>query len=440
MLFGTDGVRGLINSEINSEVAYNIGKGLAIYILKSNLYKKVLIGSDTRQSGDCYVSSIASALTEYGIDIDIVGVVSTPVVSFLVNRMKYSAGIMVTASHNDNTYNGIKVFNQYGEKASKDMEDCIVVNISEVYIKEPKGKIKYKEYLSEHYSKYLFKKYINKISSNIKVVLDCANGSNYKLAPKVLRDLGVEVIEKDCSCNGTLINQNCGANNVIELIKWVKNYNADFGIAFDGDGDRLRVVCSNGRELNGDDLLFVFSKYIKENSNIKLDYICGTIMTNRGLDKSLESENIKVVRSKVGDKNLIELMKKNSIVLGGESSGHICFLYYIPSCDALYNALYFLKCYSYYKDKIFEIIDEKITYNSEIKNINVSSEFRENFDKNIVFKNKIKMIEDLQSAYKIIVRPSGTEPVIRVYVEGENKVKINEILHRIIELIKSEQI
>ena len=439
MLFGTDGVRGVINTEINSQVAYNIGKGLAIYMLNNNEHKKVVVGCDTRLSSDCYVSSICSALTEYGIDVDIVGIVSTPIISFLVNRLKYSAGIMITASHNDNTYNGIKVFNQYGEKISKEIENIIEDNISSTYTKDASGKIKYKEYLVEKYSKYLFKKYINKISSNIKVVLDCANGSNYKIAPKILRDLGVEVIEKDCTSNGAIINENCGANNVTNLIEWVKNYKADFGIAFDGDGDRLRIVCNTGRELNGDDLLYVFTKYILENSNMNLKYICGTIMTNMGLDKSLVQDKIKVVRSDVGDKNLIEMMKKNSIVLGGESSGHICFLNYIPSCDALFNALYFLMCYSYFNDKIYDVINQKITYDSAMNNIKISDEFRKNFDKNNAFRNKIKTIEYQYSDYKIIVRPSGTEPVLRVYVEGEDNIIINEILLKIIEKIKSEQ-
>ncbi len=440
MLFGTDGVRGVINSEINSKIAYNIGKGLAIYIIKNNLYKKVVIGQDTRLSSDCYVTSLATALLEFGIDIDLVGVVPTPAISFIVNRLKYSAGIMVTASHNDKNYNGIKVFNQYGEKISKEIENNLETNIQLDYKKDPIGKLEYKEYLVDRYSKYLFKNYINKVNQNIRVVVDAANGSNYKIAPKVLRDIGIEVIEKDCSNNGEIINQNCGANNVNNLIEWVKNYKADFGIAFDGDGDRLRVVCCDGKELNGDDLLYIFSKYIKETSNIRLDYICGTIMTNRGLDKSLIGDNIQVLRSDVGDKNLIELMKKNSIILGGESSGHICFLYYIPTCDALYNALFFLKCYSYFQSKIYKLIEEKITYNSVIKSINVNAEFRKNFDKNIALKNKIKTIENSELNCRIIVRPSGTEPVIRIYVEGETNTNNHEILLKIIDIIKSEQI
>ena len=440
MLFGTDGVRGLVNNEINSKVAYDIGKGLAVYIIKNNLYKKVIVGKDTRLSSDCYIYSIVTALTEYGIDIDVVGVVSTPIISYLVNRMKYSAGIMITASHNDKNYNGIKVFNQYGKKANKEMEDNIEKNITEDIQKNASGKVEYKEELVERYKKELFKKYVNTISNDIKIIVDCANGSNYKIAPKVFRDFGVEVIEKDCGNNGMLINQNCGANNVENLIDWVKNYKADFGIAFDGDGDRLRVVCGNGRELNGDDLLFVFAKYIKENTNIKLNYICGTVMTNRGLDKSLEKDNIRILRSNVGDKEVINLMKKNSVILGGESSGHICFLYYIPSCDALFNALYFLKCYSYYKEKLYTIIDEKITYSSVIKNINITPSFRKNYDNNFTLKNKIKDIENSEPNYKIIVRPSGTEPVIRIYVEGESFIKNSEILDKIVEIIKSEQI
>ena len=439
MLFGTDGIRGVVDKEINSNMAYDIGKGLAIYLIEHNYRNTVLIGGDTRVSTDCYIASITSGLLDYGINVDIVGVVSTPMISFLVNRMEYSAGIMITASHNDYTYNGIKVFNSYGEKADALMENEIENNISKSIPIIEKGKMTFNNNLVNKYEDYLYKKFINKID-NLKIVLDCANGSNYDIAPRILNKLGVSVVKKDCSNNGVKINENCGANHIENLVEIVKESSADFGIAFDGDGDRLRVVLKNGKVLDGDDLLYLFATYIKENTNYKLDRICGTIMTNCGLDKSLKSKNIKVERSNVGDKNLVDLMKKNSIILGGESSGHICFLHYIPSCDALYNAMYFLKCCKFFNDRIYKIIEEKITFNSVTFNIKVDENFRKFFDNNIELKNKINKICIDNKSAKIIVRPSGTEPIIRIYVESENYKNNNKIMQKIQEIIKSEQL
>jgi phosphoglucosamine mutase len=439
MLFGTDGVRGVVDKEINHNTCYDIGKGLAIYLIDNNLEKKVIVGGDTRLSTDCYISSIASGLLDYGVNVDIVGVVSTPIISFLVNRMKYSAGIMITASHNDFTYNGTKVFNCYGEKADMIMERDIEHNISKTIKIIKKGKITFNNNLANKYEDYLYKKFVDKIT-NLKIVLDCANGANYEIAPRVLKKLGVTVIEKDCNNDGRKINENCGANHIDNLGQYIKENNADFGIAFDGDGDRLRVVLKDGKILDGDDLLYIFATNIQENTNYKLDRICGTIMTNRGLDKSLENKNIKVERSSVGDKNLIALMKKNSIILGGESSGHICFLYYLPSCDALYNAIYFLKCYSVWGERIYKIINEKITFNSKTSNIKVDEVFRKNFDTNIILKNKINKICAEYNDAKIIVRPSGTEPVIRIYVESIDNKNNDKILQKIQDIIKSEQL
>lgn len=439
MLFGTDGYRGIVDKDMNSDIAYKIGKGLAIYLQDNNLKNKVIIGGDTRLSTDCYITSVASALLEYGINVDIVGIVSSPLISFLVNRLDYSAGIMITASHNDKTYNGIKIFNQYGEKANSKIEEEIERNIGNNITLKGKGRLQYKSELIDKYEQYLYKKYIKKYD-NLKVVLDCANGSNYCIAPRLLRELGITVIEKDCLNDGSKINENCGANHIESLVEFVKNNSADIGIAFDGDGDRLRIVLKDGKVISGDDILYIFSNYIKDNTNYKLDKICGTIMTNLGLDKSLECKNIIVERSDVGDKNLVDLMKKNSIILGGESSGHICFLHYLPSCDALYNALYFLKCYDFYKEKIYQILDEKITYNSISFKINVSQEFRKNYDTNIELKNKINKVSNLNKDMKIIVRPSGTEPVIRIYVESNDENKNMKIVQKIHKIIKNEQL
>lgn len=438
MRFGTDGIRGIVDRDINTNLFYNIGKGFALFIRKQNLTKKVVIGCDTRLSSNTYMFATISGLSDYGIDVCIIDVVSTPIISFLVSRGDYGGGVMITASHNDYRYNGIKIFNTMGEKATQE-EESFIEKYSDYRIKGvyQKGKIDYCPSLVELYINYLIN-YFNLDLSGLTIALDCANGSNYLIAPRIFKLLGGNVIECSCTPNGININKKCGANEIYNLKREMKCHNVDIGIAYDGDGDRVRIINKNGDILSGDDLLYIFSSHLKNRCELHNSFIVGTILTNNGLDIALHNENIKIIKSDVGDKNVIQLMKKNNAVLGGESSGHICFMNYLHSCDALFNSLYYLKCYTENRDMCENVVKDICYLPSKTLNIPVSLMFRKMFDYDINFKNDIANITHKYCNTKIVVRPSGTEPVIRVYVEGENEIQLNCALNDIILAIKKQ--
>jgi phosphoglucosamine mutase len=439
MVFGTDGIRGVVDNGINAELAYDVGKGMAKYILKRNLNRKVIIGCDTRPSSDIYVCSIASALADFGIDVEIIGIVSTPMISFFVSRFDFSGGIMITASHNDYTYNGIKVFNEFGEKMNKKSELEIESAMSEhLHPSEVKGKINYSNEIVDEYINYLLQNFKLNLKEKT-IVLDCANGSNYQIAPYVFRKLGANIITIGCDCNGNNINRNCGANSIENLIDSVSKYNADIGFAFDGDGDRLRIVLSDRNVLSGDDILLLFALYLKQKNELRNLTVAGTIMSNLGLEKTLACHKIKMIRSDVGDKNVIQLMKEKSISVGGESSGHICLLNYLPNCDALYNSLFYLKSCESLGDDFESILKSVIKLPSVIKNLKVDGDLRLEFDANKNINKQIKLIQKQNPSTKIVVRPSGTEPVIRIYVEGESIDDNKSILEKLEKIIKNSK-
>ena len=437
MIFGTDGVRGIVDKDINCKLAFDIGKGMAQYLnsLKSN--NKVIIGCDTRLSSDTYMMTVAGALSDNGVDVHIVGVVSTPMISFFVSKFNYDGGVMITASHNDFTYNGIKLFNTNGEKLNKSEEIRVekLALHSTMQISK-KGRIIYNEGIVNDYINYVVNN-VNCDLSKMTIAIDCANGSNYKIAPYVFKKLGANVICCSCNNDGENINKDCGANHIYTLCNEVKLHNADFGIAFDGDGDRLRIVLNDGRVLSGDHILLIIALYLKKTYFLNNLIVAGTILTNMGLEKKLNENNITLIRSCVGDKNVIQLMKKNSLSLGGEPSGHICILNHIPSCDALYNALFFLKCCENLDINLNEVINDTMIYPSLSKNINIKNNL--NFDlKSNRFKYQFNKIKKLYSDYKIIIRPSGTEPVLRIYVEGKDLKIIENIIIDIENIIKNK--
>lgn len=440
MLFGTDGVRGIVDKDLNPRLAYNVGKGFAMYLTDNNLSGKVLIGCDTRTSSDTYMYSVACGLANYGFDVDIVGIIPTPGISYLVlNNKEYIGGVMITASHNDSTYNGIKIFNGYGEKTSREVEDKIENNMAKeacncIY----KGKIKYDEQILTSYIKNLITTFENRISK-VKIVIDSANGANYAIAPYVYRTLGAEVVEINCNNDGVNINNNCGANHIEQLQQTVLRSKADIGIAFDGDGDRLRVVLSDGKVISGDDILLALALNYKKKNKLNNLLVAGTIMTNSGTENTLSNHGIKLMRSDVGDKNLVMLMKDNGIAIGGESSGHICIYNYIRSCDALYNSLEFVSCMLEDNDGLMKIINSNFVIPSATKNVVIGDELRKTFNTNINVDRDIANIKKRYPNSRIIVRPSGTESVIRIYVEGTDCIVNNEIIKKIEKILVKNQ-
>ena len=436
MIFGTDGIRGIVDVSIDSKLAYKVGKAYAKYIEKHDLPKKVIVGKDTRISGDTYFSALASGLSDYGIDVIFVGIVSTPTISFLLTKMNIGGGVMITASHNDFTYNGLKLFDKIGRKLSIEDEK----EVEEYYKKKIrpsacKGKITFNFQIPNIYKDYLLSEcYCN--LHNISIALDCANGSNFSIAPKIYHTLGANIIKVACNNDGKNINNDCGANHIDRLQKEVLCHSTDFGIAFDGDGDRLRVVLSDGKILDGDDILFILANYLKQKNKLNGLTIVGTIMTNKGLEESLKKLDISLVRCDVGDKNVINCLSQNHYSIGGEPSGHICIYEHNTTCDALFNSLYFLKVITENKIDIHQILSKLVKYPSLLCNLEVSKDLRKNWDDNLIIKQEIKNISDMYPNCRIVVRPSGTEPMIRLYVESHSDIENEIIISRLKDIIK----
>lgn len=436
MIFGTDGIRGLVDKDINTNLAYNVGKSFALLINKHKLPKMVLIGRDTRLSGDTYANALACGLSDYGVSCRILGIVSTPIVSFLVSKLPVAGGVMITASHNDYTYNGIKLFDDLGNKLSKELENEVEKNLSNnIQPKLNKGKIIFDDSLLSLYKDYVLSEFKCNMD-NMTIVIDCANGGNYKIAPEVYRSMGANVIKLSCKDNGQLINNKCGANHIENLKMQVVEHDADFGIAFDGDGDRLRIVLPSGKDLTGDQIIFILAKYLKNKNKLNSMTIVGTIMSNLGLGYSLNQIGITMLRTDVGDKNVINLMKEKHLCLGGESSGHICLYEHNCTCDALIASLYLLKAVIEDKIDIESTLLELKHYPSLMKNVEVSLELRKNYNKNLELHKQIDNISKEYKEVKIIVRPSGTEPVIRLYVESVSDYQNELVMQKLLNLFK----
>ncbi|MBQ7351953.1 MAG: hypothetical protein IJW59_03755 [Clostridia bacterium] len=438
MFFGTDGIRGIVDKGIDSQLSYNIGKGIGIYCSENNI-KNVLIGKDTRNSSDLIMYALITGIIDYGVNVTIIGIVPTPVISFIVEKQNFGMGIMITASHNDASYNGIKIFDSNGFKLSKNIEDIIEKKgfLSSLHKSTHKGHVRYDITLREQYINFLYEKFSTIKNRDIKVVVDCANGANYLIAPITYESLGIEVVRIASENNGDHINDNCGAEHIENLVNAVQKNGANLGIAFDGDGDRIRIVLNDGRVLTGDDLIYLFALYMKDTMKTNNMNIVGTIMTNEGLVESLKKKNINVLRSDVGDKNVIKVLKENKLSLGGEPSGHICLLEFNHSCDALLSSLLFLEIYFKCGLGFIEQINDINYYFSLIKNINIDSKLREDFDNNICIKKYLLELKNQYENCRIVLRPSGTEPVIRLYVESNSKSDCNKIAQKVLNFINN---
>ena len=434
--FGTDGLRGVVNEKLDYLRAYNVGKSLAKYIKRRNLTKNVIIGKDTRVSADMLSSAVACGLCDYGVSVKLVGVVPTGAVSYIANKLDVGAGVMITASHNAPNMNGIKLINNLGYKFSTideyEIEKYIDLKFAPTKVK---GDIESADYLVDKYIDFLVGD-VGIDLSGYNIAIDTAFGSNYSIAERVYKKLNANVIIINNTPSGKKINVNCGALNVRKLVEEVKLHKCDFGFAFDGDADRLVVVLSDGRVLGGDELLFVFANYLQSKNKLNSLKVVGTIMTNSGVEKCLNNQGIGLIRTDVGDRNVIETMLRHNYSLGGESSGHICISSLNTTCDALLNSLFLLKIVKEEKVNIFDVLLRLKRENQTIKNIAVSSEFRNGFDSNIEFKRNLDVVQKKYSGLRLVVRPSGTESVIRVMAEG-NQIECMYAIEDIVKLISN---
>ncbi|MGB7604528.1 MAG: phosphoglucosamine mutase [Lutisporaceae bacterium] len=444
-LFGTDGVRGIANKELDSELAFNLGR-IGAYVLTDETHHKprIAVGKDTRISGDMLEAALIAGICSMGAEAVVLGVLPTPAVAYLTRHLGLDAGIVISASHNPFEYNGIKFFNSKGYKLSDELENKIEshLNNTEVAIANPiAGDIGRKFEIDNAVHSYIdfLKKTIDVNLRGLKIAVDCANGAAYIAAPSVLADLGAEIVVIDYKPDGKNINVGCGSTYPGNLQKLVVDTGADVGLALDGDADRLIAVDNKGNLVNGDHILAICAKHMKAKGTLKNDTVVATIMSNMGFDIAMKQEKINVAKTTVGDRYVLEEMLKNDYNIGGEQSGHIIFLDHNTTGDGLLTALQLLAVVKESGKKLSDLTTvmtelPQVLVNAKIKNGNQIK-----YSEDAEIAQAIKEVEDkLKDKGRVLIRPSGTEPLIRVMLEGENKAEIQEDAHRIADLIHSK--
>ena len=428
--FGTDGIRGPISSKTSPDFILKLGWA-AGEVFKDQGISSFIIGKDTRISGYMLEAALQAGIISSGLNVRLVGPLPTPAISYLVSTFKSQAGIVISASHNSYEDNGIKFFDDKGQKISDELELLIEQKISEpIKVVEPEnlGKAARLTDASGRYIEYCKNSLSKEISlNNLKIVIDTANGAAYDVAPKVFRELGAEVVAISDDPNGLNINQNCGSTDLNVLKKAVLDNNADFGIAFDGDGDRLIIVDSEAKALDGDDILFLLAKFKFENQIVLGSKgVVGTEMTNKGLENALSEMGIELVRSKVGDKYVLEKLLELGWQLGGEQSGHIICLDSVATGDAIIAAIKFFEAFLTFGKPLNEILGSFKKYPQILTNIEVAN--AESILANKKFKNSCEKVQKEISEFdgKILVRKSGTESLLRILVEAKDS-KVTEI-------------
>jgi len=423
-LFGTDGIRALANSPLMSvEMATKVGAIIGSKLKATARTKRVLVGKDTRLSSYMLENAISAGLLSSGMDVLLAGTIPTPAVSFLTRSMRCDLGIMISASHNQYQDNGIKLFDKFGEKLSKSVESeiehaFINCDISNFFC-DPSciGRAKVLgDICNTRYIELAKSGFVNgQDLSGLRVVIDCANGANYKIAPEVLWELGADVIVIGNEPNGKNINHNCGSTFVSPLQEKVIQTRADIGIALDGDGDRVIVVDENGKIADGDEIIAAISTNLSNSNELKSKYIITTIMSNLGLEKYLKSQNLEMVRTDVGDKNVYEAMKKYDSSIGGEQSGHIILRKFCTTGDGLMsglNILFIMKSLKKTASQVLHNFEKIPQYSAKIEFINKPSK---DISKEL---NKISNTHLLRMKdSRIILRQSGTENIIRITLE-----------------------
>ena len=423
--FGTDGIRGSISRETNPEFILKLGWA-AGKVFEEEGIKAVVIGKDTRISGYMLETALQSGIIAAGMDVRLVGPMPTPAVSYLASSFKNQAGVVISASHNSYEDNGIKFFGDDGKKISDELEERIEKKLTEEIVVVSAKKLGKAARISDASGRYIefckscLQRNIN--FNQLKIVLDVANGAAYDVAPKVFKELGAEIIVLSNQPDGTNINKNCGSTDIKLLQKEVIKNKADFGIAFDGDGDRLIFVDENAKELNGDDILYVLARDKFENQiTLGSKGIVGTIMTNKGLEISLTKMGVDLIRTDVGDRHVLQKLEELNWDLGGEQSGHIISLDSSNSGDAIIAAIKFLEAYVCSDLPMKDLLNPLVKYPQIL--VNLKTDNPEKILKSKSFKKLVNETLKKLEKYdgRVNVRASGTESMIRIMVESKNK-------------------
>lgn len=442
-LFGTDGVRGVANKELTNELALSIGKAAA-KVLAGELGRKptVMIGKDTRASGDMLEAALTAGLCSVGANVLAVGIVPTPAVAYLVERYGCDAGIMISASHNPCEYNGIKIFQSTGYKLDDAIEEeieAIVLDNAEEIPMKTGGEVG-----NRLYCKTAVKDYVSHVVSTtdvrfdgMKIALDCANGSASVCAKDIFTALGARCYMLSDTPDGENINLNCGSTHPEELMQFVKGNDLDLGLAFDGDADRMLAVDENGELIDGDKIIAICAKRMKSEGTLAKDTAVVTVMSNMGFFKFCEEEGINCAKTAVGDRYVLEKMLADGYNIGGEQSGHVIFLDYATTGDGELTGVQLLKTVVKSKKKLSELAKIMTVYPQVLINVEVTPEGKQKYNNDEYIISAVQQAEmELMGDGRVLVRVSGTEPLVRVMLEGKDYEKITALGNRIADVVR----
>ncbi|WP_166246149.1 phosphoglucosamine mutase [Paenibacillus turpanensis] len=440
--FGTDGVRGVANKELTPELAFKIGRCGGYVLTKQAEKPKIVIGMDTRISGEMLEASLVAGLLSIGADIIRLGVVSTPGVAYLIRKLGADAGVMISASHNPVEDNGIKFFGGDGFKLNDETE-LEIERLMDAEIDElPRpvagglGRVTVNDTAKYEYIEYL-KSTVKHSFAGLKIVLDCANGAAYELAPKLFRELGAEVIAIGAEPDGLNINEGCGSTHPEHLQAEVVNHGADLGLSFDGDADRLIAIDDTGAEVDGDFILCICGNAMKKAGRLAGDTVVTTVMSNIGFFKAVEGLGIRTAKTAVGDRYVMEEMRKGGYNLGGEQSGHVIFLDYNTTGDGMLTALQLVDTVVAEGRKLSELKTLMRKFPQVLVNVRVADKSKLNGNEAVA--EAIRQVEaELGDNGRVLVRPSGTESLVRVMAEGPDKDQVEQYVNRIAEVVKEQ--
>ena len=448
--FGTDGIRRIANTELTPELVYKVAKAGAYVLSKHTDHTPtILIGRDTRISGTLIESAMTAGFLSYGANVKLLGVIPTPAVAYLTRKLNADASVVISASHNTFEFNGIKFFSNKGMKIPDTLEEEIEEvmesgKLEELTAKNEKiGTSEYRLDLMDEYVYFFRKNFDDNIDKYINddfvVGIDTANGATYQVAEKVFKALGIKYKIINNNPDGININQNCGSTHLENLKKFVVENKLNLGIAYDGDGDRCLAVDENGNEIDGDKLLAIISTNLRKKGKLNKDTIVATVMSNLGLNKFARDNGLELLQTKVGDRYVLEEMLKDGFNLGGEQSGHVILLDYNPTGDGILTSLMLIQTILEEGKKASELADMVKLYPQILINAKVNSDKKYEYKEDKEINGAIDKLEkEFAGNGRVLIRPSGTEPLVRVMIEGENQEYITKKAQEIADLIENK--
>ena len=439
--FGTDGIRGIAGESLTADLSFKVGKALGKLLTEKKDHPKVVIGRDTRISCDMIEHALTAGLTSTGVNVMTVGIIPTPAIAYLTKTIETDSGIMISASHNPYQDNGIKIFGPDGFKLTDEQEleiESLIDNSEQIKNAsfEKIGKVYGGNELTQKYIQHI-KQSITGDLSDIKIALDCANGATTGVAPFIFGDLEADIETIGCQPNGININDNVGSTKIETISEFVKENNVDVGFAFDGDGDRVLAVDAKGNIVDGDKIMFILAKHLKEQGELKDNMVVSTVMSNIGFYKAVEKNGLQSVKTAVGDRYVVEEMRKNDYSLGGEQSGHIVLMNYATTGDGILTAVKLANIIKTSGKSLEELTSEVNIYPQKLVNIKVVDKKTAMEDAEILAECE-KVEKELEGNGRILLRASGTENLIRVMVEASSDELTDKYCEQVAKIVREK--